>query len=157
MNECFCDAKCLQYGDCCEDFIDKCVSKDCNVKFKEWLGDGKCDSSGNGHDEYNTAECFWDGGDCCRFTCNSSSYSEYECGSADIGYECKQPGQCATNEADRLGDGRCDLSFNTKTCSWDGKCAVVYTGYKTILGIALIGTWNAQALNILLVGLKRRN
>ena len=121
LKKCFCDPKCLQFGDCCNDFLTQCVPKACKVKFKEWLGDGKCESSGNGHGEYNTAECFWDGGDCCKDTCNSTG-TEYACGSAAIGYECKQPGQCAVKEIQRVGNGLCDNDFNTKTCSWDGSC-----------------------------------
>ena len=37
----------------------------CIVSQPTWIGDGYCDKSGN----YNTAECNWDGGDCCPETC----------------------------------------------------------------------------------------
>lgn len=37
----------------------------CEVYFKEWLGDSECDYY---FQKYNTEECGWDGGDCCMDT-----------------------------------------------------------------------------------------
>ena len=53
---------------------------DCNG-FLSFIGDGNCDSSNN------NAECGWDGGDCCEYTCQSTA--SYNCG--DGGYDCKGP------------------------------------------------------------------
>ncbi len=55
-------------------------------------------------------------------TCNGTN-AEYECGSASMGFECKQPGQCPVQDIDRIGDGQCDVNggFNTKICGWDGE------------------------------------
>eukprot|EP01083_Nonionella_stella_P296156 1006181_1 len=41
----------------------------CNVASLDWINDGYCDDYGG----YNTAPCFYDGGDCCEETCVNSS------------------------------------------------------------------------------------
>jgi hypothetical protein len=43
-------------------------SAECAVENKEYLGDGYCDGG-----DYNTAECNWDGGDCCEHTCRANN------------------------------------------------------------------------------------
>ena len=52
----------------------------CNIKFPTWLGDGICERRGG----YNTERCGWDGGDCCKATCNL-----FFCGIT--GFDCKDP------------------------------------------------------------------
>jgi hypothetical protein len=73
----------------------------CGVTNENWLGDGYCDSFG----QYNTAECGWDGGDCCASTCNPYNSPYYECGYN--GYDCLQPGQY------RLTEQKNTLKFST--------------------------------------------
>jgi len=46
-----------------------------------FVGDGKCD------EEANTLDCNWDGGDCCGWSCVSSTYT---CGS-EAAYDCQDP------------------------------------------------------------------
>jgi hypothetical protein len=38
----------------------------CNIKNPSWIGDGICERRGG----YNTEQCGWDGGDCCKATCD---------------------------------------------------------------------------------------
>ena len=61
----------------------------CSVRYVEWIGDGWCDSSnGLGVDEgYNSAECSFDGGDCCDMTCVSSDL--HQCGT--VAFHCIDP------------------------------------------------------------------
>ena len=54
----------------------------CNVRFENWIGDGSCDTSGG----YNTADCHYDGGDCCEETCESNYF--FEC---YTDFDCKDP------------------------------------------------------------------
>jgi len=56
-------------------------SSSCKVPHAHWIGDGYCDKTGG----YNTAECSWDGGDCCQDTCSDGMYN---CGHND--FDCKQ-------------------------------------------------------------------
>lgn len=61
----------------------------CTVKYIQWVGDGWCDSSnGFGVDEgYNSADCLFDGGDCCELTCVSSEL--HRCGT--VTFHCIDP------------------------------------------------------------------
>ena len=52
----------------------------CNVKRPSWIGDGICERRGG----YNTEQCGWDGGDCCKTTCDLIF-----CGI--FGFDCKDP------------------------------------------------------------------
>lgn len=54
----------------------------CDPPRASWVGDGYCDRS----PDYNNAQCGWDGGDCCRDTCQPADYS---CGVN--GYQCLDP------------------------------------------------------------------
>ena len=69
---------------------DACVfwscSTSCSAENPSYIGDGYCDFT-----DYNTADCGWDGGDCCESTCNGS---EYSCGMT--GYLCLDPNALTT-------------------------------------------------------------
>jgi hypothetical protein len=56
---------------------------ECCVPNTNFIGDGACDPDA----PYNTAACGWDGGDCCKQTCNT-----------DSAFGCK------TKEGDELGE-----------------------------------------------------
>ena len=56
----------------------------CNVRFPTYIGDSVCDKVGG----YNTDECFYDGGDCCRQSCLQNSFNLL-CGLGD--YMCIDP------------------------------------------------------------------
>jgi hypothetical protein len=103
----------------------------CCVPNSNFIGDGACDSES----PYNTAECGWDGGDCCKATCNESSifgckshlgesFEEY----GPHGYYCLDPSQadsvdpdrCNVEEKERIGDGKCNPMYNTVGCNFDG-------------------------------------
>lgn len=58
--------------------------EECNADNREWVGDGGCDP------DYNNAACGWDGGDCCRDSCDSE-FAYYECGRAAQPFDCKNP------------------------------------------------------------------
>lgn len=93
-----------------------------------YLGDGACDPDA----PYNTEECNFDGGDCCKETCNFDT--NYGCankasqGYGPFGYFCLNPdleeyinpNECTVSDRTRLGDGRCDADYNTEGCNWDG-------------------------------------
>ena len=53
---------------------------------RRWIGDGGCDP------DFNTPECDWDGGDCCRQTCDEEmGYFECGVGSGNQEYDCRNP------------------------------------------------------------------
>jgi hypothetical protein len=81
----------------------------CSVTNPGWVGDGYCDKT----EGYNTAECRWDGGDCCDFTCVDMGFT---CGYN--GYDCKS---CSVPNPGWVADGYCDTGdYNTAGCGWDG-------------------------------------
>ena len=75
----FCDDidDCEQYPELCDPNYTYCVP--------EWAGDNDCDTYNN------TAECGWDGGDCCVSTVGIYSSSQ--------SYECLDPDACENSEA----------------------------------------------------------
>ena len=104
---------------------------ECCVPDPADLGDGACDADAY----YNTAACNYDGGDCCKETCNITSF--YGCGAPQsvgygpFGYYCENPDldeyinsvECTVSNRSRVGDGRCDTGievYNTAACNWDG-------------------------------------
>ena len=102
--------------------------KGCCLPEVAYLGDGACDPDA----PYNTPECNFDGGDCCRETCNfDTNYgcaNEASQGYGPFGYFCLNPDldeyidpeECTVEDRTRLGDGRCDTDYNTLGCNWDG-------------------------------------
>jgi hypothetical protein len=56
----------------------------CKVLNREWIGDGGCDH------ELNTVECQWDGGDCCRQSCDPE-HAYFMCGREEQPYDCRNP------------------------------------------------------------------
>ena len=56
---------------------------ECCVPNTNYIGDGACDP----YEPYNTKACGWDGGDCCKETCNQESVFG-----------------CKTKEGDELGE-----------------------------------------------------
>jgi len=102
----------------------------CCVPETAYHGDGACDPDS----PYNTAECDYDGGDCCQETCDLDSH--YACslessGYGPFGYFCINsvldeyidPELCTVSDRTRIGDGRCDADdemYNSEACNWDG-------------------------------------
>ena len=66
----------------------------CGVAYPNWLGDGYCDTGSN----YNTADCGWDGGDCCVSTCQEPEDSSYDCGQNNYDCKAQEPTQEPTYE-----------------------------------------------------------
>jgi len=78
----------------------------CVVEQPGWLGDGYCDNEGG----YNSAECEWDGGDCCESTCTSGPST---CGSN--GFSCQDPAVLAALPVppNKDGEALCGLVHST--------------------------------------------
>ena len=105
---------------------------DCCVPNTNFIGDGACDPDA----PYNIQACGYDGGDCCKGTCNEDSVFGCTLKEGDdlqdygpFGFYCIDPSQgeavisstlCVTDEKYRIGDGRCDLMYNTHECNYDG-------------------------------------
>lgn len=87
------------------------------------LGNGVCD------EDTNSLACGWDGGDCCRCTCEGREdqiCEEFECRDPDAPTDCETE---VSSESDNSGcqdpqsnvsDGRCNAETNTVACGWDG-------------------------------------
>jgi peptidyl-Lys metalloendopeptidase len=96
----------------------------CVVPDELRVGDGKCDMDG----DYNTADCNWDGGDCCDESCVMGTFycvTENDC--KDPRYSVPKPTKqptalaCGVDHPFRLGNGRCDGGdYNTPECNYDG-------------------------------------
>jgi len=77
------------------------------------VGDGQCDSTGAG---YNTRACGYDGGDCCRSTCNAKLLP---CGQG-APFDCKDPDHAAPKqEGGTGGTGGAAESLNDVTLDDD--------------------------------------
>eukprot|EP01041_Mallomonas_annulata_P003341 gene3341-6612_t len=90
----------------------------CNVAHPNWIGDHYCDNATLG---YNTAECNWDGGDCCAPTCGTYA----SCGSVYYPFVCLDPKykNCNVAHPHWIGDHYCDNNspgYNTAACNYDG-------------------------------------
>jgi hypothetical protein len=95
----------------------------CNVQYPSRLNDGFCDATtdSNGYTDYNSQMCSWDGGDCCKSTCSSGTFTCSE------PFVCLNPevGACDLTDAGytMLGDGICQepsSGLNNAVCGWDG-------------------------------------
>ncbi len=101
----------------------------CCVPEPSFHGDGACDPEA----PLNTPECEFDGGDCCRETCNLEA--NYGCSAESsefgpFGFYCLNPDLeeyidpelCMVSDRTRIGDGRCDAGeemYNSEACHWD--------------------------------------
>jgi len=110
--------------------VDEVNLPECCVPEPAYHGDGACDPDA----PYNTAACNYDGGDCCKESCNLDS--TYGCSAESFGYgpfgyfcqnpvldEYIDPDECTVSDRTRVGDGRCDAGievYNTAACNWDG-------------------------------------
>ena len=128
-------------GDC-KAYLDLAELKDHVKKYPDcyfddidlsWIGDGDCDE-----DQYDTAECKWDGGDClvAGYPNCHGVYPEYvgdgdcdkESNKASCGWDggdCLQFNQkypnCDVEAPYYVGDGECDGdNYDTAECGWDG-------------------------------------
>ncbi|KAL7442108.1 hypothetical protein ACHAXH_006644 [Discostella pseudostelligera] len=98
----------------------------CCVPEPTFLGDGACDA----HFPYNTAECGYDLGDCCKESCDTDAQFGCKAKEGDaygpFGFYCIDPRystideSCTAENREWIGDGGCDAEFNTEACGWDG-------------------------------------
>ena len=98
-----------------------------------------CSGAGNGYCEslFNTEKCNYDGGDCEYFNtnfpeckvpdpyligdglCDTAPYFTEECGFD--GGDCDDfPVNCTIRDTYAIGDGNCNLKYNTTDCEFDG-------------------------------------
>ncbi|KAL7552787.1 hypothetical protein ACHAWF_016039 [Thalassiosira exigua] len=104
---------------------------DCCVPNSAFVGDGACDPDA----PYNTAACGYDGGDCCKASCDwntafgcSTKEGDAIGGYGPFGFYCVDPSEeatidpnlCNVEEKYRVGDGRCNPALNTPGCNYDG-------------------------------------
>lgn len=99
----------------------------CCVPEPSYHGDGACDADA----PYNTPLCNFDGGDCCRETCDLKN-SMYKCRSVEYGpfgffclnpdaEEYIDPSACTVPDKSKIGDGECNgLEYNNAACGYDG-------------------------------------
>jgi len=110
-----------------------------NCDVSEWdfnlIGDGKC------HAVTNTADCNWDGGDCCEETCthpNCGVFWEYDCENPAVN---PYAPACTVNFK-QIGDGLCHAAANNADCGYDGGdcCVSTCTG-------AACGAWGYSCID----------
>jgi len=117
----------IQYSSCPEGLSSPQGLPGCCVPDPNFLGDGACDA----YSPYNTAECNYDGGDCCKESCDPNSL--YACAAKEgdaygpFGFFCIDPqyahideDRCLAENREWIGDGGCDPDYNTEACGWDG-------------------------------------
>ncbi len=97
------------------DNINLCPEPVCDLP--QWclngIGDGKC------HTVTNNAGCGFDGGDCCKETCDHPNCGLF------WGYDCKDPSinqyaPACTHNYKLIGDGLCHDPTNNAECGYDG-------------------------------------
>lgn len=137
---------------CPEGFFPWEENSSCCVPNPKFLGDGACDPD----TPYNTEVCGYDGGDCCKGTCDPGSTfgcttkkeSHYG-GYGPFGFYCIDPSQddsidrvaCAAVEMDSIGDGICNPEYNKAECNYDGgdcckeSCDTSHSFYSCGLGV----------------------
>jgi len=117
----------VPYSSCPEGTSSPQGLPDCCVPDPNFLGDGACDA----YSPYNTAECNYDMGDCCKESCDPNSL--YACAAKEgdaygpFGFYCIDPqyahideDRCQAENREWIGDGGCDPDYNTEACGWDG-------------------------------------
>ncbi|CAM9269075.1 unnamed protein product [Pylaiella littoralis] len=117
------DFACIDPEASCVDDDDITVDLVQNCERAISIGDGYCDI------DLNTAECAYDGGDCCECTCENSP--DNTCG--QYGFYCIDPGAACVNDDDitvdmvencgyvgAIGDGHCHETNNNAECNYDG-------------------------------------
>jgi len=117
----------VQYSSCPEGTSSPQGLPGCCLPDPNFLGDGACDA----YSPYNTAECNYDMGDCCKESCDPNSL--YGCASKEgdaygpFGFYCIDPqyarideDRCLAENREWIGDGGCDPDYNTEACGWDG-------------------------------------
>jgi len=122
---------------CGEGLMPWAENPDCCVPNTAFIGDGACDPDA----PYNTAVCGYDGGDCCKDTCDQD-WSAFGCTTKEVdslgyygpfGFFCIDPTTttqgasgiidaelCDVAEKYRIGDGQCNPMYNTAACNYDG-------------------------------------
>jgi hypothetical protein len=122
-----------QASGCLEGFPPVQGHPGCCVPEPTFLGDGACDA----HAPYNTVECGYDLGDCCRESCDTNAQFGCKAMEGDaygpFGFYCIDPQystveeDCTNENREWIGDGGCDEEFNTQACGWDGGDCCVET------------------------------
>ena len=115
-------------------------------------GDGFCDVDDDDGTPLNTANCTWDGGDCCYETCVGGgcedidvSHDDYLCLDPEVVSFC--PNSCnRTDHCRTIGDGTCNADsdglgelLNSFDCDWDGGdcCPATCVGPDCVIDYAL--------------------
>ena len=121
--------------------------------------DGVCNTGGAESLHLNTADCSWDGGDCCAQTCKGPDAGQ--CGSPAEGestvtdFVCRDPavmdaaengGACTVSKLSYVGDSYCDGGiYNVANCGWDGGDWYVYcwcaAGRARLLSVLFLLLW----------------
>lgn len=128
-------------GDCCGD-QDYSYCAQCQCKYDEYevlksksisnkcalfahaIGDGFC------HDETNTEECDFDGGDCCHRITLINACKDCQCLQPNKSYSISyKKAQCPSSMQGLLKNGKCDQASNIAKCGYDaGECCGLEAG-----------------------------